>query len=339
MGKMKKETELSINSGNIEQEMIENSLEEKNTILESITDAFFAVDQNWVVTYWNNMAEKVLDKPRNEILNHYLWDIYADSVGLESYKKYHKAMETGSAVHFEDYYAPLKKWYEISAYPSAKGLSVYFKDITERKCIEIRLTASEKRYSELFHLSPLPMMVFDLDTLQFLDVNEATINLYGYTRGEFLSMTLKDIKPAEDIPEMERLLENDRLIKKINSIGIHRHQKRDGNIINVDLQANFIEYKGKEAKVIIANDITERLNYITAIEDQNEKLREISWIQSHLIRAPLARILGLIPLINSVREKKEERKKMLDYLMLSANELDKIIRTITDKTCDVKIDS
>ncbi|MDB5011580.1 MAG: domain S-box protein, partial [Mucilaginibacter sp.] len=128
-------------------------------------------------------------------------------------------------------------------------------------------------------------------------------------------------------------------IKKTNSIGIHRHQKRDGNIINVDIQANFIEYKGKEAKVIIANDITERLNYITAIEDQNKKLREISWIQSHLIRAPLARILGLIPLINSVREKKEERKKMLDYLMLSANELDKIIRTITDKTCDVKIDS
>jgi len=115
------------------------ALKERNTILESIDDAFFAVDKNWLVTYWNNMAEKVLGTPKSKILNHYLWEVFSDSIDSESYKKYHEAIETNQAVHFEDYYPPLEKWYEISAYPSDTGLSVYFKDITDRKTSEIQL--------------------------------------------------------------------------------------------------------------------------------------------------------------------------------------------------------
>ena len=115
------------------------ALEERNTILESIDDAFFAVDKNWTVTYWNNMAEKVLGTLKADILNKNLWSVFSGSVESESYKRYNKAIRTNHATHFEDYYPPLDKWYEISAYPSAAGLSVYFKDITERKSSENRL--------------------------------------------------------------------------------------------------------------------------------------------------------------------------------------------------------
>jgi signal transduction histidine kinase len=69
-----------------------------------------------------------------------------------------------------------------------------------------------------------------------------------------------------------------------------------------------------------------------ALEIQNQKLKEISWMQSHVIRAPLARIKGLIPLITDAKENRTEIKKMLDYLILSANELDNVITAITDKT-------
>jgi len=69
-----------------------------------------------------------------------------------------------------------------------------------------------------------------------------------------------------------------------------------------------------------------------ALEEQNQKLREISWMQSHVIRAPVAKIIGLIPLINDVKENKLEREKMLAYLLLSANELDEVIGDITEKT-------
>jgi PAS domain S-box-containing protein len=121
-----------------------NALQERNTILESIADAFFAVDDNWVVTYWNNMAEKVLHVPKDKILNHNLWEIFADATDTESYKRYHEAMRTGEATHFEDYYPTLNRWYEISGYPADNGLSVYFKDITDRKLWETQLKELNK---------------------------------------------------------------------------------------------------------------------------------------------------------------------------------------------------
>ena len=117
---------------------VNEAFEEKNTILESIDDAFFAVDENWIVTYWNKQAEKVLGKSKNEVLEHNLWEIYSDSIDSDSYRNYHRVVESKQSVHFEDYYPALDKWYAISAYPSGNGLSVYFKDVTDRRLADIQ---------------------------------------------------------------------------------------------------------------------------------------------------------------------------------------------------------
>ncbi|MES2275891.1 MAG: PAS domain S-box protein [Bacteroidota bacterium] len=305
------------------------ALKEKNTILESIDDAFFAVDKHWIVTYWNSKAEKVLGKLKSEMLDHNLWDIFYNSVNSISYQKYNQAIETNQAVDFEDYYPPLKKWYAISAYPSDNGLSVYFKDITERKLSENLLKDSEKRYSELFQLSPIPNWVYDQDTLRFLDVNKAAINHYGYSRKEFLSMTIMDIRPPGEIIKLNEAISKPDKPQQLAARGLFIHQKKNGELIRVDIQSNPIKYKGKNAKVIIANDITERLNYIKAIEDQNEKLREVSWMQSHVIRAPLARMMGLIDLVK-ITEENSDRELIMQHLLTSADELDHVIRSITD---------
>jgi PAS domain S-box-containing protein len=305
---------------------------ERETILESIGDAFFAVDKNWVVTYWNSVAEKVLRKKKSEIINRNLWEEFSNSINSLSYKKYHEAIKTNRPVHFEDYYTPLDKWYEISAYPSDKGLSVYFIDITGRKQSEILLKASEKKYSELFHLSPLPMFIFDVDTLEFLNVNSAALKNYGYTLDEFLKMTLKDIRPVEDMYLLDNNITRFRAEPDFTVTGVFRHKRKNGDVIQVDIHSYNIPYKGKQAKVILAEDVTERLNYISAIEEQNEKLREISWMQSHVIRAPLARIMGLIPLIENHSDDVEEKEKMMEYMLISAHELDDVIRNISEKT-------
>jgi PAS domain S-box-containing protein len=332
MGELEKEAQLSV-----ERAKIAEALEERNTILESITDAFFAVDHNWIVMYWNNMAEKELCTPKHKVLNKDLWQVFADSTDSESYRQYHHAMKLHRAVHFEDYYPVLEKWYEISAYPSPNGLSVYFKDITERKLSEIRLTESEKRYSELFHLSPLPMWVFDTETTMFLDVNEAAIGHYGYSKDEFLSMSIKDIRPEEEVEVVEQIILTRKAEKQVHHEQIFRHRAKNGQIIYVDIQSTSITYSGRHAKVVLATDITERLNYVKAVEEQNERLKEISWMQSHMVRAPLAKIIGLVPLINDVAENIAERDKMLKYLQKSANELDEIIGTINAKTEVVEI--
>jgi PAS domain S-box-containing protein len=123
---------------------------EKNTILESIADAFFAVDKSWIVTYWNKEAERILCMPRNEILGKHLWEKFSDAHETASYKNYHQALNSGQHVEFEDYYKTLHKWFEVSAYPSEAGLSVYFKDITERKIAGQMLIENEARYRTLF---------------------------------------------------------------------------------------------------------------------------------------------------------------------------------------------
>nr|WP_314898145.1 PAS domain S-box protein [uncultured Flavobacterium sp.] len=115
------------------------TLEEKNTILESIGDAFFAMDKFWTVTYWNNQAEKLIGILKNEIVGHYLWEVFPDRINSECYRNYREAAENNQIAQFEDYYAPLNKWFEISVYPSNNGLSVYFRDATERKMAEEKL--------------------------------------------------------------------------------------------------------------------------------------------------------------------------------------------------------
>lgn len=120
------------------------ALEEKNTILESIGDAFFALDQEWTVTYWNKHAEKLLHKTKSETVGNNLWVVFADSISSYSYAKYHEAIAKQEVMHFEDHYPTLNRWYEISAYPSERGLSVYFKDITNRKQISEAVRASEE---------------------------------------------------------------------------------------------------------------------------------------------------------------------------------------------------
>jgi PAS domain S-box-containing protein len=313
------------------------AMQERSIILESIADAFFAVDKNWRVTYWNKSAEKVLMKTRAEMLNNNLWTVFSNSLGSKSYQEYHRAIQHNTPVHFEDYFEPLHSWYEISAYPSGSGLSVYFKDISERKQLDTILQESEQRYSDVFHLSPLPMWVVDLCSRKFIDVNEATILQYGYSREEFLTMSLEDIRPPGEFPSMEDALLQ---LQTENSAGERWqmvHQKKNAELMTMEIQLAPFQFKGKRTNIAVATDITQQLLYIKAIEQQNEKLTEISWMQSHVLRAPLARIMGLVPLLTDPTSTKEEQEDIGKYLLHSADELDHIIRTINETTGVVAI--
>ncbi|WP_429383895.1 PAS domain S-box protein [Mucilaginibacter sp. UYCu711] len=203
---------------------------------------------------------------------------------------------------------------------------------TELAVSNADLEQSQKMYSNLFNFSPLPAWVADVNTLRFLDVNNAAVLHFGYSRDEFLSMTLKDIRLPEDIPALERAV-NERIKQKDGVFRtISTHKKKNGELIKMDIQVAPISYSGISANIAIATDITERQNYINAIEAQNTRLLEISWIQSHIVRAPLSRIMGLIPLLEDSAEVGEEGKVILDHLLTSAHELDETIKNITDKS-------
>lgn len=129
-------------------EELKTAYTERSNILESIGDAFFAVDRDWTVTYWNKQAEKVLGIQRDDIVGKILWDVYDTHVS-KFHAAYLKAMKTGKVMHFEEYYASTNSWFEVSAYPSDKGLSVYFKDVSIRKVAEEQIRESNIRFEKL----------------------------------------------------------------------------------------------------------------------------------------------------------------------------------------------
>lgn len=125
-----------------------------STILESITDAFFAVDRGWRFSYVNHEAEALLDRPREQLLGRSLWEEFPQAAGATFEREYRRAMEEQATVQFEDFYPPLDAWFDVRAYPTADGLSVYFRNITARKRAEQALRESEERFRALGNSIP-----------------------------------------------------------------------------------------------------------------------------------------------------------------------------------------
>ncbi len=117
------------------------------------------------------------------------------------------------------------------------------------------LERSEERYRLLFESNPLAMWVYDIETLEFLAVNESAVRRYGYAREEFLTMTIADIRPPEDIPDM---LANIRDAPGSPIPRTWRHRRKDGTLIDVEITAGRIVFEGRDASLVLANDVSER---------------------------------------------------------------------------------
>ena len=118
------------------------------------------------------------------------------------------------------------------------------------------LRESEERHRKLFESNPFPMWVYDRETFGFLAVNDAAIMHYGYSRNEFLAMTLKDIRPADDLPILLAHIASANSSE--NPTSIWRHQKKDGTIFDVEITGYELDFGGRPAELVLANDITEK---------------------------------------------------------------------------------
>jgi two-component system cell cycle sensor histidine kinase/response regulator CckA len=147
------------------------------------------------------------------------------------------------------------------------------RDITERRRAEQALRESEERYRLLFENNPQPMWVYDDETLLFLAVNDAACQHYGYTREEFLAMTIRNIRPAEDVPALLRNLESDE--REFRRAGVWRHSKKDGTPIEVEVASHALHFLGRPAHLVLATDVTERKRAEEALRQSEQKYRDI----------------------------------------------------------------
>jgi PAS domain S-box-containing protein len=179
------------------------------------------------------------------------------------------------------------------------GTARMSRDLSARRRIELALTESEERYRQLFEGSPVPMWVFDRDTLAFLAVNDAALRQYGYARKEFLAMTIADLVVPDDAADMAG--------EAAGSARRTRHRSRDGTVLEVEVTATDQEFDGRAGKLIVAKDVTEQVRDREALARSEERYRMIIesaaegiWMvdrdeRTAFVNPRMAEMLGYVP--------------------------------------------
>ncbi len=172
----------------------------------------------------------------------------------------------------------------------------------------------------LFHQNPLPIFIFDLNTLDFLKVNQAAVDLYGYSREELLSLKITDIRPEEDI---EKLLEDVKEIdfEKPSTGQTSRHLKKNGELLFVEINAHSVIFSGKKARIITVNNITEHWRLEEALRKTNAQKDLFFSVIAHDLRSPFNTLINFSELM--VQDFWElSREEIYDYLkMMHASSL------------------
>ncbi len=282
-------------------------LEEKaryGAVVEQATDCIFLWDaQTKRLLEANTAFRNLLDYNLDEISQLTIYDIIAYSKDLIDSNIEHLLVNTqfkigevlyrrrdGSCVDAEVSAS-------VISYGGREIICTVVRDITDRKQAEAELRASEERYRLLFKNNPHPMWVYDLETLQFIAVNQAAIHHYGYTRDAFLSMTVADIRPPQELP---RLLENiSQVDASIDFAGVWQHQKKDGTIIDVEITSYAMIFDSRNAELVLAHDVTDRLQAEAELYQAKEAAEAANLAKSqflanmsHELRTPLNAIIG-----------------------------------------------
>ncbi len=241
-------------------------------------------DGNLCLTDWNPAAEKIFGFTKEEVLGKNFCELIAPPAVRHRVEEIFRQLAAGEVtvrrinenltkesgtIICEWYNTPLK---DIDG--TVVGMLSMAQDITERCLAEVTLRDSEQRYRTLFESNPHPMWVYDLETLAFLAVNDAAVHHYGYSREEFLAMTIRDIRPLEDVPVL--LKEVSQETSGFRGAGVWRHRKKDGTLIHVEITSHTLVFSGKRAVLILVNDITERKRAEQELRRKDELYRTLA---------------------------------------------------------------
>ena len=325
-------------------------LDEKNKILESIGDAFFAVDKNWVVTYWNKEAEKVLSKKREDIVGKNLWEEYSDAKSLRFYSKYHKAMKTQKIVFFDEYHPNTGLWFEVTAYPSKEGLSVYFKDVSIKKIAEKQIQETNERFEKVTEATNDAIWDYNFEENQ-LFWSKGFSNLFQYDLNKIeptFEFLVSCIHPEDRNYFVEKVQEFVIDSSKNNWFEEYRFLKADGTYAYIMDRAIFLRNsKGRATRAIGAmTDISYRKEYEDSLKSlnkilkkqaddlvfSNKELEQFAFVASHDLQEPLRMVTNFLSqLEKKYKDQLDEKAEMyIHYAIDGAKRMRQIILDILE---------
>jgi PAS domain S-box-containing protein len=251
------------------QQQVEQKTSVLTNVFERITDAFVALDTNWHYTYMNEKAGQIFNCDPQKMIGRHIWTEFPEGLGQPFHRAYERAMKEQQYIYLEAYYPPYDRWFENHIYPSPDGLSIFFRDITEKKTTGMALKISEERYWALIEQASDAIMITD-GKGTFLEVNTSFCTKFGYQKKELLgknvSMVIDPEQYKKDPIQFDLLLEGQNIIRERRMI------HKDGTIIEVEANVKRIP----DGRILaIARDINERKKAEELLKKSEERYRAL----------------------------------------------------------------
>lgn len=260
---------------NLYQKRLAKILTNFKRILDSSLDMICSCDEKGRFLRVSAACRHLLGREPRELIGKYFLDYVFEEDVSKTIEVNKRIIEGFGTTNFENRYykkdgtlATLvwsARWDEAD-----KKIYCVARDATEKKASEYALKASEEKYKILFYNHPLPSWIYDTETLKFLEVNEAAVNRYGYSREEFSAMNIFDILDEKEIERFKDFKGSNGFHQK-PSKGIWGNKTRNGEVILAEITSNNIEYQGKLARLVIAVDRTEQLLAEEELIESNRK--------------------------------------------------------------------
>lgn len=252
-------------------------------LAENIREAFFLVEPDMTRVQYVSPAYEQIWGRSCESLYQSPWS-FTDAIHAEDRHLIPAMREKNLRGEWDDEYRIVRpdgsvRWVRSRGFPirDARGaisrIAGIAEDVTAQREAQQAVRATGERYRLLFEGNPLPLWVFDLDTLRFLDVNEAACARYGYSRDEFLAMNAAQIRPEEDVARLRTALRD--AAPGQRRFGQWRHRLRDGRLITVEIVAHQVPFDGRRTAFICPIDVTERLEAEARLRESERRFSEM----------------------------------------------------------------
>lgn len=307
------------------EEDLKRSEMHKTNILESITDAFYTLDSNWQITYWNKAAENMKHLKKQEVMGKNLWSLFPKGSMSEFYSQYEYVKTEKKPAFFTILGPHSGNFLEVKAYPFQDGLMAFIQNVTDQVKMNLLLQQSEEKFYKVFHGVPIIMMLTRLDDGLIIDVNDEFTKATGYMREDVLGRTTKEIDLFVDYEVRReftaRVLNDGRAENTETDINT-----KSGEVRSFRFWSQLLDMDGDHCLVTGSIDVTEqkKLNKEIARLDKLNVVGEMAASIGHEIRNPLTSIRGFLQMF------KEGYKEESMYIDLMIEELDRANGIITE---------